>query len=77
VRPQRRRGAARLVLAAPVVPVAPHDTLTQLRREVDRIVCLAEPDPFRAIGLHYQDFMQVSDAEVIAALEGYEPGMPA
>jgi putative phosphoribosyl transferase len=69
----RRRGVGRLVLA---VPVAPHDTLTQLRREVDRIVCLAEPSPFRAIGLHYRDFEQVSDAEVIAALEGYGPGTP-
>ena len=59
------------------VPVAPHDTLTELRHEVDRIVCLAEPDPFRAIGLHCEDFTQVSDDEVIAALEGYEPGMPA
>jgi putative phosphoribosyl transferase len=66
----RRRGAARLVLA---VPVAPHDTLTQLRHNVDRMVCLAEPSPFRAIGLHYDDFEQVSDEEVIAALEGYEP----
>ncbi len=70
----RRRGAARLVLA---VSVAPHDTLTELRREVDRIVCLAEPDPFRAIGLHYVDFTQVSDEEVIAALEGYRPSTTA
>jgi putative phosphoribosyl transferase len=62
----RRRGAARIVLA---VPVAPHDTLMALAREVDRIVCLAEPDPFRAIGLHYDDFHQVSDDEVIAALD--------
>jgi putative phosphoribosyl transferase len=62
----RRRGAARTVLA---VPVAPHDTLMALAREVDRIVCLAEPDPFRAIGLHYDDFHQVSDEEVIAALD--------
>ena len=69
----RRRGAARLVLA---VPVAPHDTLTQLRREVDRIVCLAEPDPFRAIGLHYEDFEQVSDESVIAALERYGGDAP-
>jgi putative phosphoribosyl transferase len=69
----RRRGAARLVLA---VPVAPHDTLMQLRREVDRIVCLAEPSPFRAIGLHYRDFEQVSDEEVIALLEGYGPDQP-
>jgi putative phosphoribosyl transferase len=65
----RRRGAARLVLA---VPVAPHDTLTQLQREVDRIVCLAEPYPFRAIGLHYEDFEQVSDEAVIAALQAHQ-----
>jgi putative phosphoribosyl transferase len=62
----RRRGASRLVLA---VPVAPHDTLTRLRSEVDRVICLAEPEPFRAIGLHYVDFHQVSDEEVIAALK--------
>jgi putative phosphoribosyl transferase len=62
----RRRKPARLVLA---VPVAPHDTLLQLQREVDLIVCLAEPYPFRAIGLHYVDFHQVSDEEVIAALD--------
>jgi putative phosphoribosyl transferase len=61
----RRRGAARIVLA---VPVAPHDTLMTLRREVDRIVCLAEPEPFRAVGEHYDDFHQVSDDEVIATL---------
>jgi putative phosphoribosyl transferase len=61
----RRRGAAHLVLA---VPVAPHDTLLALRREVERVICLAEPDPFRAIGLHYVDFHQVSDEEVMAAL---------
>ena len=66
----RRRGPARLVLA---VPVAPADTLAELRREVDDIVCLAQPEPFRAIGCHYQDFHQVSDAEVLAALEGAAP----
>jgi putative phosphoribosyl transferase len=66
----RRRGARQLVLA---VPVAPHDTLTQLAREVDRIVCLAEPDPFRAIGLHYVDFHQVEDREVVAALDSVGP----
>ena len=61
----RRRNPARLVLA---VPVAPSDTLEALRSEVDDIVCLAEPCPFHAIGLHYRDFHQVSDDEVLAAL---------
>lgn len=69
----RRRGAARLVLA---VPVAPHDTVIALQREVDRLICLAEPDPFRAIGLHYVDFHQVSDEEVLAALAA-APAAPA
>jgi hypothetical protein len=62
----RRRQPARLVLA---VPVAPHDTVVALRNEVDDLVCLAEPEPFHAIGLHYADFHQVSDDEVMAALD--------
>jgi putative phosphoribosyl transferase len=62
----RRGHPARLVLA---VPVAPADTLEALRGEVDQIVCLAQPFPFNAIGAHYRDFHQVSDNEVLAALE--------
>lgn len=72
----RRRRPARLVLA---VPVAPQDTLHMLRPEVDQIVCLATPHPFRAVGLHYRDFDQVEDDEVMAALaEGIaDPGLDA
>ena len=62
----RRRQPARLVLA---VPVAPHDTAVALRAEVDALVCLAEPYPFHAIGLHYVDFHQLGDDEVLAALD--------
>lgn len=61
----RRRKPASLVLA---VPVAPPDSLEALRREVDRVVCLAEPEPFYAVGVHYADFHQVEDDEVIATL---------
>ena len=73
----RRRRPAALVLA---VPVAPRDTLEQLRREVDRVVCLATPQPFFAVGEHYQRFPQVEDDEVIAALDataGARPRSPA
>lgn len=62
----RARHPARLVLA---VPVAPADTLEALRGEVDQVVCLAQPEPFHAVGLHYVDFHQVDDDEVIAALD--------
>ena len=71
----RRGHPARLVLA---VPVAPADTIASLRSEVDDIVCLSQPYPFRAIGDHYADFHQLSDDEVLAALarSTTEPGRP-
>jgi putative phosphoribosyl transferase len=69
----RRRQPARLVLA---VPVGPRDTLAALRKEVDDLVCLAEPEPFHAIGLHYDDFHQVGDDEVLAALEAANAARP-
>jgi putative phosphoribosyl transferase len=62
----RRRFPARLVLA---VPVAPIDTLVALRSELAEIVCLQTPEPFQAVGLHYRDFHQVEDDEVLAALD--------
>jgi putative phosphoribosyl transferase len=61
----RRREPAHLVLA---VPVAPVDTVEDLRPLVDELVCLATPEPFRAIGLHYRDFHQLEDEEVLAIL---------
>ncbi len=61
----RRRQPARIVLA---VPVAPPDTVAQLRGEVDDLVCLVQPEVFRAIGLFYADFHQLSDDEVVRAL---------
>jgi len=70
----RRRHPARLVLA---VPVAPADTVAELRAEADEVICLAQPEPFHAIGLHYGDFHQVSDDEVLAALRAAAPAVGA
>jgi putative phosphoribosyl transferase len=67
----RRRHPARLVLA---VPVAPPDTAAGLRSEVDELVCLAEPSPFIAVGRHYDDFGEVSDDEVLRALDAAARG---
>jgi putative phosphoribosyl transferase len=61
----RRRNPARLVLA---VPVAPPDTINELRREVDDVVCLAQPSFFGAIGYFYRDFHQLSDDEVMTLM---------
>jgi putative phosphoribosyl transferase len=61
----RRRRPARLVLA---VPVAPADVVAALRAEVDDLVCLSQPSFFHAVGVHYDDFHQVADDEVIRVL---------
>lgn len=61
----RKARPARLVLA---VPVAPAETLAALRRLCDEIVCLHQPEPFFAVGAHYQHFDQTTDAEVVRLL---------
>ena len=61
LRSLRRRNPAHLVLA---VPVAPPETLAELRKEADETVCLEIPDMLGAIGFYYRDFHQMSDAEV-------------
>jgi putative phosphoribosyl transferase len=65
LRALRRRNPKRLILA---VPVAPLDTIEEMRSEADEIVCLAAPEPFIAIGRFYDDFQQTSDEEVVALL---------
>lgn len=64
----RQDRPAYLVVA---VPVAPSDTLAMLRDQVDDLICLAVPEYFRAIGLWYVDFSQVSDDEVRQILEEF------
>lgn len=57
----RQLGASRIVVA---VPVAPQDTIAQIRSEADEVVCLATPEPFRAVGAWYRDFSQTTDEDV-------------
>jgi putative phosphoribosyl transferase len=70
----RARRPAALVLA---VPVAPPEAVAALEAEVDELVCLSQPVPFHAIGLHYDDFHQLADAEVLALLGSALPGAGA
>lgn len=62
----RRAGAAQVV---PAVPVSPPDVLDSLRGEADIVVCIATPEHFRAVGLHYRNFEQTTDEEVVSLLE--------
>jgi predicted phosphoribosyltransferase len=61
----RRAGPERVVVA---VPVASPEAYDALRRDVDDLVCLFTPEPFRAVGLWYRDFRQTEDDEVRALL---------
>jgi predicted phosphoribosyltransferase len=67
----RARAPAEIWLA---VPVAPPDTLRALRSLADRVICLETPEHFRAVGLHYRHFPQVSNAEVAEMLRRNEAG---
>jgi len=64
----------RLVAA---VPVAPQDNLAPLRSRVDDLIVLAAPDPFFAVGQHYQSFTQVDDAQVVAYLKAAKQSQAA
>jgi putative phosphoribosyl transferase len=61
----RAQHPARLVLAT---PVAQASIAAGLRREVDEVVCALEPAELYAIGLWYDRFGQLDDAEVRALL---------
>lgn len=65
LRALRDRRPSHLVLA---VPVASREALAAVAPEVDETVCLAHPAFFSAVGVHYADFHQLTDDEVLAEL---------
>ncbi|MCE2613017.1 phosphoribosyltransferase [Flavobacteriaceae bacterium D16] len=53
------------------IPVAPRQAVRMLDAlpEVDKVICLATPSDFRAVGQFYLHFYQVSDEEAIRILD--------
>jgi putative phosphoribosyl transferase len=62
----KSEGIEKLIAA---LPVAPPETAGGLRQMVDEFICLETPYYLMAVGSFYQDFTQVSDAEVVEILE--------
>ncbi|MCS7226244.1 MAG: phosphoribosyltransferase [Gloeomargarita sp. SKYB31] len=62
----RQHQPARVVVAAPVIAL---ESLATLRREADEVVHLVAPLELDGVGLWYDDFRQLTDAEVIETLE--------
>lgn len=67
----RARTPKRLVVA---VAVAPPSSLASLAAGADEVVCLHHPESFQAVGQFFDDFSEVSDEMVVAALA--RPGTP-
>jgi putative phosphoribosyl transferase len=61
----RQQQPARIVVAA---PAAAAETCETLRREVDEVTCLLEPEIFWGVGAWYEHFPQLTDDEVQALL---------
>ncbi|MGW1780706.1 phosphoribosyltransferase [Streptomyces sp. NPDC002143] len=66
LRSVRRRDPRRVLLA---VPVGARETVDLLRAEADDVICLHQPAHFMAVGHWYDDFQQLSDADVLRALQ--------
>ncbi|MEU9987398.1 phosphoribosyltransferase family protein [Streptomyces sp. NPDC048045] len=62
----RNRAPARIVLA---VPVGAPDSLDRLAAEADLVVCPHRPAAFSAVGQWYDDFEQLTDADVLDVLQ--------
>ncbi|BAV51088.1 phosphoribosyltransferase [Mesorhizobium sp. 113-1-2] len=66
VRALKRRSPREIIVA---VPVSPQETVAALEQEADRVVCLSQPGQFRALGHHYLRFPQLSDNDVVSAMD--------
>lgn len=62
----RKLEPAAIVVA---VPTAAVDVVTRIERVADQVVALATPEPYYGVGVWYSDFRQLTDGDVLAALE--------
>jgi predicted phosphoribosyltransferase len=65
----RTKGPALVVVA---VPVASRSACAMLDPIVDRVVCVATPEPFFGVGVWYDDFSQTTDEEVLSLLARHD-----
>lgn len=70
----QKRNPARIVVAVPIAAAA---TCEEFRSLVDDVACAQTPEPFRAVGLWYENFDQTTDEEVRALLEKASQAPPA
>lgn len=64
----QQENPAEIIIA---LPVAPKSTLDKIKRmsNVNKVFCLMVPEYFQAVGQFYEEFYQVSDAEVVRLMK--------
>jgi predicted phosphoribosyltransferase len=65
IRSIRERNPRKVVVA---IAVAPPSSLDRMEAEADDVVCLHAPEDFYAVGQFFDDFSEVTDDMVVAAL---------
>ena len=65
IRSVRARGPQKIIVA---IGVAPPQSLVQIQAEADEVVCLYAPADLYAVGQFFDDFSEVTDEMVVAAL---------
>ncbi|MCS7056620.1 MAG: phosphoribosyltransferase [Thermoflexales bacterium] len=71
IRAVRAHRPARISVAT---PVGAPQALEALQDEADELICLLSPESLMGIGAWYQDFRQLTDAEVLAYLQRAQEG---
>jgi putative phosphoribosyl transferase len=66
----KRREPSRVIVAT---PVAPRETVAELKALADDVVCLSAPQAFFAISAYYDDFRQLTDEDVVKVLSQAQP----
>jgi putative phosphoribosyl transferase len=61
----RHQSPQQIIAAVPVAPGNVYQTLSQ----ADDVICLSTTEPFLGVGMHYDDFSQLTDQEVESMLQ--------
>jgi putative phosphoribosyl transferase len=65
----RRESPRKIVLA---IPIGPEDSVMDISKDADEVVCLHSPPYFAALSQFYLEFEQVEDSTLLEILEQYK-----
>lgn len=66
IRYLKKQPIKKLVVA---IPVGPFETIAELKKMTDEVICLETPEIFMAVGQFYEKFTQTDDKTIIEIME--------